>query len=211
MKPHFFSKAFLPSSAWRCLLLGMPLALLWSCGPVDATPVAPKDDLNGTWETPCFLVPGQQLKSKTRLVYNSLKLTGSYTDYADADCKVVRGASTWTGTATVGAAGAAAGSKKLDLSFDSYKYKPVVAEAATVNNQYMYCGFMDWVANVEKDVLGRACFGFSIPVGGKSFDLYKVEGNTLKFGKDSKISASPQEADRPSVIDENRVFTLVSP
>ncbi len=200
------NKAF-PSSLRGLYAAAIAALSLTSCDP-QKPPAVETVALNGTWETPCFLVPGQQLKSKTKLVYVNLKLTGTYTDYADDGCTVIRGQSTWTGTATIGAA-AADGSKKLDLAFDTYRYKPAVAEAAMVNNQYMYCGFSDWAANVEKDVMGRMCYGFSIPQSGKSFDIYKVEGTTLKFGKDSKISATPQESERPAAIDDSRVFTRV--
>jgi hypothetical protein len=60
---------------------------------------------------------------------------------------------------------------------------------------------------VEKDVLGKDCYGFSIPVGGKSLDIYRVDGSTLKFGQGSKIGVDLTEADRPAAIDDTRVFT----
>jgi hypothetical protein len=184
------------------LILTLAACQLWACGP--------QNDLDGTWETPCALGPGAQLKSKTQLVYANLKLTGTYKDYADEACTVQLGQSVWTGTATVGAAVGASGAKKLDLSFASYRYTPLTDAAAATNNQYMYCGISDWKANTERDVLGSSCFGFTIPVSGRSLDLYLVSGSTLKFGKDSKISAAPQEADRPTALDDSRVFTRVS-
>jgi hypothetical protein len=167
-------------------------------------------DLDGTWETACSLLPTQMLYARTRLVYQDLKLTGTYSDYSDAACTMGMGVSTWTGTAKVGDAAAPSGATPLDLAFESYKYKPLNDKAASINNMYMYCGLSDWAAAVEQDVLDRPCYGFAIPTSGKSLDIYRTEGTTLKFGKGAKISVDPVEADRPTVIDDTRVFTKVA-
>jgi hypothetical protein len=167
-------------------------------------------DLDGTWETACTLLPTQMLYARTRLVYDSLKLTGTYSDYSDAACTMGMGVSTWTGTAKVGDAAGPSGATPLDLAFDSYTYKPLNDKAASINNMYMYCGLSDWAPAVEKNVLDLPCYGFAIPTSGKSLDIYKIEGATLKFGKGSKISVDPVEADRPTVIDDTRVFTKVA-
>jgi hypothetical protein len=162
-------------------------------------------DLNGTWSTACFLTQNGTY-AKTVLVYNNLALNGAYQEYSDSACQTGYNTARWTGTATVGAE-VSTGVKKLDLAFSSFKNTPLTMTAAAGENQYMYCGITDWAANVEKDVLGKPCQGFAIPQGGKSFDLYKVSGTTLKFGQNAKISASPAEADRPTAIDDTRVFT----
>ena len=73
-----------------------------------------------------------------------------------------------------------------------------------------YCGFTDWQADVEKDVLGAACYGFAIPAGATSLDIYLVDGDALKFGQGAKVAVGLTEADRPTAIDETRVFTRVA-
>lgn len=174
--------------------------VLFGCGaPGDDAAGA---DLDGTWETVCYM------RAKTRIAYNDLALTGTYTEYADDACTTAYHVSTWTGVATVGEA-LSSGARKLDLSFESFKSTALTAENAVFNNMNAYCGFTDWEANVEKDVLGADCYGFAIPVGGESLDIYVVEGDTLKFGQGAKIGAELTEADRPTVIDETRVFTSV--
>ena len=114
--------------------------------------------------------------------------------------------STWEGTGNV-TGEAADGATKLDLAFTAFKSIALTDENAATNNMYQYCGMTDWEANVEKDILGKTCYGFSIPVGGKSLDIYAVDGATLKFGKGAKIAADVTEADRPTGIDDTRVFT----
>lgn len=161
---------------------------------------APGSDLDGTWETACYM------KAKTSLTYTDLALVGTYTEYGDDACTSEIHVSKWTGTATVTGA-TAAGDTKLDLFFATFTSTALTADNAAFNNTNMYCGDTDWEANVEKDVLGKSCYGFSIPVGGKSLDIYRVEGTTLKFGKGSTIGTSPTEADRPTMIDDARVFT----
>lgn len=183
----------------------LPSVLLAGCG----NGTTGGNDLDGTWETPCVALPMQQLYAKTRLVYSSLSLTGTFSDYADAACTKGMGVSTWTGTATVGGPAAAAAATQLDLTFDTYKYEPLSDQAAAVNNMYKYCGISDWTAKVEKDVLDHPCNGFAIPTAGKSLDIYKVEGSSLKFGKGAKISAAPAESDRPTVLDDTRAFNRV--
>lgn len=157
-------------------------------------------DLDGTWESPCYM------GAKTQLVYSNLALNGTYIEYSDMTCTTQRHITTWTGTAAVGDE-VQAGVHKLDLSFSSFRSKPLTATEASFVNQNQYCGFTDWMAGVEKDVLGRSCYGFSIPIGGKSLDLYQVSGTTLLFGKGSKIAVQLSEADRPSELDPQRPFT----
>jgi hypothetical protein len=69
------------------------------------------------------------------------------------------------------------------------------------------CGATDWVASVEGDVLGATWYGFSIPVGGESLDIYRVAGDAPMFGQSSKIGTDLAETDRPTTIDATRVFT----
>jgi hypothetical protein len=144
--------------------------------------------------------------AQTRLVYSSLTLTGTYTEYSDMTCATPRHITTWTGSATVGDE-IQPGVPKLDISFNSFRSKPLTATEATFVNQNQYCDFTDWAAGVEKDVLGRNCINFSIPGGGKSLDLYQVAGTVLTFGKGAKIAAQLTEADRPTQLDPQRPFT----
>lgn len=167
-----------------------------ACGS-DAAPGA---DLDGTWQSPCYM------GAQTQLVYSGLALTGTYTEYSDMTCTTQRHITTWTGTATVGNE-VQPGIRKLDLSFNSFRSKALTAAEATLVNMYQYCGFTDWAAGVEKDVLGRNCVNFSIPMGGKSLDIYQVSGTTLLLGKNSKIAAQLTEADRPTALDPTRPFT----
>lgn len=157
-------------------------------------------DLDGTWESPCYM------GAKTQLAYSNLALNGTYIEYSDMTCTTQRHITTWTGTATVGDE-VQPGVHKLDLAFSSFRSKPLTATEASFVNQNQYCGFTDWAAGVEKDVLGKSCYGFSIPNGGKSLDIYQVTDSTLLLGKGSKIAAQLTEADRPAELDPMRPFT----
>ena len=164
----------------------------------------PGADLNGTWETGCF--DTGFLHAKTRLTYTDLALVGNYSEFDDAACTSPAHSSDWTATATI-AGTTANGETKIDIAFATFTSTPLTAANADTNNQYMYCGFSDWSANVEKDILGAPCMGFSIPVGGESLDIYTVMGDTLLFGANAKIGVDLMESDRPTTIDPQRVFT----
>jgi hypothetical protein len=169
-------------------------------GGTGGTAPVPGADLDGTWQSVCYM------KTQTSLTYANLALTGTYTEYSDDACTTPYHVSKWTGTGMV-TGETASGDTKLDLSFASFKSTSLTAENAAFNNMNQYCGATDWAANVEKDVLGKDCYGFSIPVGGESLDIYRVEGTTLKLGQGAKIGVELTEADRPAAIDETRVFT----
>lgn len=175
-------------------ILAMSVLLATGCGE------SPGADLDGTWETPCYM------GAKTQLSYSNLALNGTYIEYSDMTCTTQRHITTWTGTATVGDE-VQAGIRKLDLSFSSFRSKPLTAAEAMFVNQNQYCGSTDWAAGVEKDVLGKSCYGFSIPNGGKSLDIYQVSDGTLLLGRGSKIAAQLSETDRPTALDPMRPFS----
>jgi hypothetical protein len=91
--------------------------------------------------------------------------------------------------------------RKIDLTFESFRSKPLTQAEADLVNGYHYCGITDWAPGVERDILGKDCVNFSIPAGGKSLDIYQREGTTMHFGKGSKIAASLTESDRPTELD----------
>lgn len=191
--------AFVHSNRHR--MLALTALLLSACGGEE-----PGADLNGQWTTGC--VQGYMGYTETILQYTELALVGTYTEYSDAACAEAYHVSKWTGTATVGEQ-LASGPWKLDLAFSSFTSTALTADNAATNNSFVYCGFTDWEAGVEKDVLGADCYGFSIPEGGKSLDIYQVDGDTLLFGTNASIGTDLTEADRPTSLDESRVFTRV--
>lgn len=156
-------------------------------------------ELDGVWRTACFE------KAVTELTYDSLALVGTYTTYADEGCTTPIARNLWTGLAVVGAT--RDGTTRIDLAFDSFRATALDAGTAAFFDQSKFCGFTGWVANVERDVLGATCPGFSIPVGGKSLDIYRITDRSLVFGLSSKVLVAPTEADRPTQLDLARVFT----
>lgn len=170
--------------------------LLLAC---DGSGDDPGAELDGTWETACYQ------RTRTSLTYADLAFTGTFSEYTDDACTSAYHVSKWTGTATVGEA-LTSGARQLDLVFATFTSTALTGENADFNNMNAYCGFTDWEANVEKDVLGAECYGFAIPVGAESLDIYRVDGDTLKFGQGAKIAVGLTAADRPTAIDDTRVF-----
>jgi hypothetical protein len=192
------------TSSLRALLAALALGLLAGCSTAVA-PGAPGSELNGTWETSCFDNNGFNF-ARTTIQYTDLALTGTFAEYEDAACTRPTHVSHWTGVATVSGT-TPAGDTKLDLSFVTFTSTSLTAANADFNNTNSYCGFTDWTANVEKDVLGAPCYGFTIPVGGESLDIYRVEGSTLRFGEGSMIGTDVPESARPTSLSTYQVFT----
>ncbi|MFM7203335.1 MAG: hypothetical protein ACKO6N_21310 [Myxococcota bacterium] len=186
------------SISMQMVLLISSVALATGCG------AGAGEDLNGTWATSCFYTGASH--ARTVLTYTDLALKGNYTEYDDESCTNAIHSSDWTGTVEVSGK-TEAGDTKIDIAFATFTSTPLTADNAALNNGYYYCGFSDWEANVEKDVLGADCYGYSIPVGGKSLDIYRITEDTLLFGTDAPIGTDLTEDQRPTTIDETRVFT----
>ena len=195
-----------PSSRALSLFVGLTAAAgTWTgCGG-GTPPGAPGSELDGTWQTPCFDNRGFNF-ARTTLAYDNLALTGTFEEFEDAACTRATHVSHWTGVGVVSGT-TAAGDSKLDLAFVTFTSTAVTAANADFNNTNAYCGFTDWAAGVERDVLGAACFGFAIPVGGESLDIYRVEGDTLRFGDGAMIGVDLPESARPTMLSTTQVFT----
>ena len=200
------SSVFASSSSQGLSRLGLIAAALATAIGCGADPAAtmPGADLNGTWRTQCF--PANVGYATTTLTYTSLALVGTYTEYSDNACTQAIHVSRLTGTTTVSGP-ARNGLTPIDIAFATFTSTALTADNATQNNNYQYCGFTDWRANVERNVLGASCQGFSIPMGARSLDVYQVQGNNLRFGQASQIAVNPSESTRPTMLDAARVFT----
>jgi len=186
----------------RSTLAFLAMAALSSCATAPVSQSQPGSDLNGAWASAC----GN--KSITRLEYTGLSLRGTYTTYEDDACKTPVAVNTWAGHSTVGST-SAEGATTIDVHFDSFNASALTPDQAGRWSGWSYCEKNDWAVGAPADVMGKKCQGFSVPVGGVNLDIYKVSGNTLVFGKDSKITATPSEADRPTVLNPYWAFQKV--
>lgn len=180
-------------------LIFATLLSLSACSAAPTPTEVAAAELEGTWLSPCFPTSATQ-SAQTRIAYRELALTGTYSEYSDSACQTLRHVGTWTGTASNGAE-LRPGVRKLDLAFASFKSKPITQAEADLVNGYRYCGITDWAPGVERDILGRDCVNFAIPVGGKSLDIFQRDGETIRFGKGAKIAATLAESDRPTELD----------
>lgn len=156
-------------------------------------------DLIGGWASACYA------NTQTTFTYTETTFVGTYDEYADEACATPYHTSEWSGTYSVGAADDA-GVTPIDLAFLTFTSTPLTEDNAAQNNAYAYCGYTDWAAGETKDILGAECYGFSIPVGARSLDIYRVDGDELTFGQGAAIAVDVAESSRPTVLDETRVF-----
>jgi len=157
-------------------------------------------DLIGGWASACYA------NTQTTFTYTETTFTGTYDEYSDEACTTAYHTSAWSGTYVVGASDSE-GVTPIDLAFLTFTSTALTEENAAQNNSYAYCGFTDWAAGEQKDILGAECYGFSIPVGARSLDIYRIDGDELRFGQGAEIAVEVDASSRPSVIDETRVFT----
>jgi hypothetical protein len=160
---------------WKTMVLGVLLA---SCGSSESQAVK---DLEGSWTNACAS------KGQTTLSYTGADLTGVYTTYAEDTCTTATTATTWT-AAIDGGDAKSGGFRTLDISYTGFHAKALNQAGMDYLNSNAFCGSTDWSSNLEKDILDKECFGFTLPTGGRSLDIYKIDGNTVAFGMGAKTA-----------------------
>jgi hypothetical protein len=167
-----------------------------------------KSELEGTWATSCLAEKSQdgsiESHLKTTTVFGKDSYVSTNTSYTDAD-------TTCTGSAvyvvehtanyTVGADVATpAGSKILDSTPTKVLITLKTEEFVTFFNGGKFCGAEDWAIDVAKDVTTQTCGDNDGPMNAARYDIYDVEGTTLKLGDDTDSESGTTAAKRPTTL-----------
>jgi hypothetical protein len=131
-------------------------------------------------------------------------------DAADTTCaKAAMFTISATATFTVGEeVSTPAGARAVD--FSPTKIVVTLKNADTVSNfiEGKMCGKADWVINTEVDVTTSECEGDGQKMNATIYDIYDVDGSTLKFGDRNESKNGTTSALRPtSLSTKDDVFT----
>lgn len=101
---------------------------------------------------------------------------------------------------------------KIDFIYSSAMFTPHDGRVVFYLNLKRAFGYSDWKANVAKNVAGRSVDGKApaVPaVGARSYDVYKLDGVALFFGKPDKTHDGTSEGARPIEFDMTRMFQTI--
>jgi len=141
----------------------------------------------GRWKSECITQDNGGQKSFVVMDFNITKdrWTLDYVTHGDDKCATPFITSHFEGPYKVGAASASvAGAYDGEFGFDKKTVKSHADAAVAVLTQA--CGAGTYTANAETDILEKGCAGFgSLPKAdcGTDYDLVKIDGDKLHFGK----------------------------
>ena len=174
-----------------------------------------KSELEGTWSTSCNAEKDGEgaieSHQKTVFVIGKNSYASSSTNYAAAD-------TTCTGTAnyvseqtnnyTVGAdVTTPAGGKAFDITPTKVIVTLKNAELVGFFNSGKFCGAEDWVIDTAKDVTTKVCGdGETAAMNAARYDIYDVEGSTLKIGEKDDSATGTTAEKRPTAF-SSEVYT----
>lgn len=177
------------------LIIGMG-SIFASCNNDDTPPEddnTPKTELEGTWKKGCY-----QNTNDGSYYTESTTMSGNNTTFtlilylSDYTCANKLASMTMTDSFIIGEA--SNGTKTIDSTIQSIKWTYHTAEQATYGNTNVMYGYVDWQAEVPKEISGKG----NVPtIGTIVYDIYKIEGNILSMGENTSELDGTTEAKRP--------------
>ena len=170
---------------------------LFSCAKKsDTSSSTTTTELAGVWKTSCYI------DSDNRSYYiTTISVTGTNVEikdeiHSDSSCNtddvttVMSNSSLSIGEEVTYSSGATG--HKFTMNLASFKYTPETAADVSYVNTNSICGYGDWALNTEKDITGKTCGSFTIPVANTTYlGLYMLVGNNLFVGDFSSTGNYP--------------------
>jgi hypothetical protein len=202
-------------------LILAPLSLAVGCGKEEEEEEEEEDaagELAGTWDTACVARDRDgsvesHIRRRAVITGESLIITQSQYPATDTTCGGTPNLIIVEDTTFVVGADVAtpAGAKEFDYVYNSFKATLLSQAFVDQFNEGSFCGASDWVLNVEKDVTTASCGGEgSRPNNAPIYDIYDVDGTSLKFGQETDTADRFSAATRPTTLATTEmVFTKV--
>jgi hypothetical protein len=161
--------------------------------------------LLGTWKSACTPLPKRHA-IVTTLRFTETDLQSDVELYAEADCRTLNLRVEMISTYSTGR------SFGEGFEFDETPHHVMLVllrpELAEYYNRTDGCGLRDWVRRIPRDVSGRTCALSKMPNRGVNvFDLYRVDGDQLRFGEFPRSYSMIREDLRPTRLGNFQVFT----
>ncbi len=93
-----------------------------------------------------------------------------------------------------------AGAKIIDATPSKVEVTIKTADQVIGFNTISACGKSDWAIDVAADVTASDCNGDGSRMGDPIFDIYDVDGTTLKFGEKEADDTAKTAAKRPTAL-----------
>jgi hypothetical protein len=171
-----------------CLLLGF--ATFYS----HAT-----SQIEGQWMTDCSFVPRKH-SGILSLRLQSDAYSVLFSQYSDRECNVLGFEIAQSGTYE-------RSGEDFDHTLTSIVMTLQSEDVVKHSNQTLFCGYSDWKIGESRDISGRRCGPFAMPiVGKKSFDLLRLKDGGLTFGGFPRENTFESPTLRPKQTNTDWVF-----
>lgn len=166
------------------------LAVCAACGSSrgsEKSDAAQASSPEGRWKSACFTQGEGQAAQNVQLDFNITKDRWAldYVVFTEGSCKEPFLTNHIEGPYKIGAAsGSVAGAYEGEFMFDKKTVTPHMDAAVTILEQA--CGENTYAVKTATDVLEKGCAGFGSRPSAQcaaDYDLVKIEGDTLRFGK----------------------------
>ncbi len=187
-------------------LVFLPALMLFvnGCGVKSDDNDASAPDLDGSWETACFVASGSgatTVFAKATMIITGSAQTETIASFSDAGCAAEVGLHLDSAqTFTIGDSVAApAGAKAIDIVMTKATMIPMDDAIATKFNTASTCAFKDWVKGTAKDVTsckranGKAMFG-------SYYGVVKTDGVTWTDGDSDETNDGSTPEKRPTAL-----------
>lgn len=179
-----------------------------SCGKKDEEKTTTATVLEGTWAAACEV--NDTGSGKKSVTFQGTSIVMNDIAFGDASCTSgeVQFAGRVTATFAVGSvASTPADATNLDISGIKMYATAKNDSTVTAFNSAQFFGMSDWALNVEKEVTGLNGDGTASADGSSQFEIFKITGNTLCFGKKSETNDGSSAAKRPTELETSGCLT----
>ena len=170
---------------------------LFSCAKKSDTSSTTTTELEGAWQTSCYLGSTDNHSYITTISVTGTNLEIKDESHDDSSCNTDNGtlvasfSSLSIGEEELSFSSGATG-HKFTMNLASFKYTPETAADVSYVNTNSICGYSDWALNTEKDITGKTCGSLTIPVANTTYlSIYKLVGNNLYLGSFGTTGSYP--------------------
>ena len=181
---------------WLGLIVSITV-LISSCAKSDDGSTSSTDnsssssttELEGTWVSSCYQTSySSELYDILSITFTGTTFIHKWETHSDSSCTT--DFATWTDTYSsfsIGDEGSLDNGstvRKISMKVDSFEALMHTETAATIYNNYSYCGYTDWAINTTKDYTGRTCDDeVQWSANTTVYGSYLLNGNCLSISK----------------------------
>lgn len=181
-------------------MLHWGISLLALAGCMHESDDAEKTALEGVWKIGCNYDADDDIYETEELRFSGNGFSGNFVEFADASCSMKEyqfdiSGSTLIGSEVILTSGETV--NKIDITFAKALVTLGTDDMVIGFNTESVCSNSNWQKNVAVDITN--CAFFEMPE--KIYDIFKIDGNNLKFG-DESTGDGDSDSTRPTQLDD---------